>query len=113
MYNKSPKSSDSNKIDLEDMIVDNYRLGKKIGSGAFGEIYIAKHIITNEKYAAKLEPVNSKHPQLKYEAKIYNSLKGGKGIPIIYFYGEIGDYYWMVMEYLGKSLEDLFWYWNK
>ena len=72
MESKSPKSLEQTKVSLEDMIIDNYRLGKKIGSGAFGEIYLAKHIITNEKYAAKLEPVNTKYPQLKYEAKIYN-----------------------------------------
>ena len=100
-------------MDLEQSVVDNYRLEKKIGSGAFGEIYIAKHITTNEKFAVKLEPVSSKHPQLKYEEKIYNYLKGGKGIPVVYFYGEVGDYYWMVMELLGRSLEDLFWYWDK
>ena len=113
MYDKSTASFESKKADLEDTIVDNYRLGKKIGSGAFGEIYLAKHIITNEKFAAKIEPTNTKHPQLKYEAKIYSCLKGGKGIPAIYYYGEVGDYYWMIMEFLGKSIEDLFCYWNK
>lgn len=89
-------------------IVDNYRLEKRIGSGAFGEIYLAKHITTNQSYAVKLEPVNTKHPQLKYEEKIYSYLKGGKGIPVVYFYGEVGDFYVMVMDLLGRSLEDFF-----
>jgi len=52
--------------------------------------------------------VSEKHPQLKYEERVYNYLKGGKGIPTVYFYGEVGDYYCMIMDLLGRSLEDLF-----
>jgi len=80
-------------MDLELTIVDNYKLEKRIGSGAFGEIYLASHISSNQKYACKVEPVSTKHPQLKYEERIYTYLKGGKGIPTVYYYGEVGDYY--------------------
>ena len=97
-------------MDLEQTIVDNYRLEKRIGSGAFGEIYLARHITTKQKFACKVEPVSTKHPQLKYEERVYNYLKGGKGIPAVHFYGEVGDYYCMVIELLGRSLEDLFQY---
>lgn len=93
MYNKPSSSFDESRPNHEGTIVDSYKLGKKIGSGAFGELYLARHVVTNEKFAAKLEPTNTKHPQLKYEAKIYSCLKGGKGIPAIYYYGEVGDYY--------------------
>lgn len=100
-------------MDLEHTIVDNYKLEKKIGGGAFGDIYLAIHQTTGQKYACKVEPTSTKHPQLKYEERVYNYLKGGKGIPNVYFYGEVGDYYCMVMELLGKSLESLFCYCNK
>ena len=100
-------------MDKELKLVHNYRLEKRIGSGAFGEIYLAKHITTHQSYAVKIEPVSTKHPQLKYEEKIYSYLKGGKGIPNVYFYGEVGDYYCMVMDILGRSLEELFCYCNK
>ena len=40
----------------KNLIVGKYfKLGKKLGSGAFGEIYKAKHSKTNEEAAVKLE----------------------------------------------------------
>lgn len=85
-----------------------YKLKKKLGSGAFGEIYLAEDIKTNEEVAVKLEPVKTKFPQLLYETKLYKLFTGGSGIPKIYWYGTEGDYNVMVMELLGPSLEDLF-----
>ena len=35
-----------------------FRLGRKLGSGSFGEIYIATDLGTNEEVAVKLEPRN-------------------------------------------------------
>lgn len=80
-------------MDLEQTIVDKYRLEKRIGNGAFGDIYLARHLSTKQKFACKVEKVTEKHPQLKYEERVYHYLKGGKGIPTVYFYGEVGDYY--------------------
>ena len=47
-------------------IADNFLLfpNKKLGSGAFGEIYKGLNTITNEEIAIKLEPIKVKHPQL-------------------------------------------------
>ena len=46
-----------------DMVVSNkYRLVKKVGSGAFGEIYKASDLNGGEEVAVKLEPVKSKFP---------------------------------------------------
>jgi len=39
-----------------------YQLVKKIGSGAFGEIYEGRHIQTNDKVAIKLEPTRTQFP---------------------------------------------------
>lgn len=85
-----------------------YRLGKKLGSGSFGEIYMGRNMITFEDVAIKLEPLKSKHPQLLYESKLYKILHGGIGVPVVFWYGIEGDYNVMVMELLGPSLEDLF-----
>eukprot|EP00428_Durinskia_dybowskii_P066644 CAMPEP_0170372948 /NCGR_PEP_ID=MMETSP0117_2-20130122/9819_1 /TAXON_ID=400756 /ORGANISM="Durinskia baltica, Strain CSIRO CS-38" /LENGTH=416 /DNA_ID=CAMNT_0010627829 /DNA_START=174 /DNA_END=1427 /DNA_ORIENTATION=+ len=63
---------------------------------------------TGEEVAIKLEPVNSKHPQLIRETKIYRSLNGVVGIPSVRWFGVEGDYNVMVIDLLGKSLEDLF-----
>jgi len=85
-----------------------YRLGRKIGSGSFGDIYLGIHIQTNEEVAIKLESCKTKHPQLMYEAKLYTLLGGGIGIPSVRTFLVEGDYHIMVMDLLGPSLEDLF-----
>jgi len=93
---------------LELRVGGKYRLGKKIGSGSFGDIYLGHNVSSGEDVAIKLESVKSRHPQLLYESKIYRILSGGVGIPNLYWYGVEGDYNVMVMELLGPSLEDLF-----
>ena len=50
----------------------HYRLTRKLGNGAFGEIFHGINLKTNEQYAIKLEPISTKHPQLSYEAKLYS-----------------------------------------
>ena len=96
-------------MDRESLRIGNkYRLGRKIGSGSFGDIYLGIHIQTNEEVAIKLESVKSKHPQLLYESKLYKLLGGGIGIPSVRWFGVEGDYHIMVMDLLGPSLEDLF-----
>ncbi len=63
------------------------------------------------------EPTKAKHPQLFYESKLYMTFQGGSnnttynfiaGVPNVYWCGTQGNYNIMVMELLGKSLEDLF-----
>jgi serine/threonine protein kinase len=95
---------------MELRVGSKFQLNKKIGSGAFGEIYSGRNIKTGEEVAIKLEPVKSKFPQLLYETKLYKLLNGGVGIPKIIWYGTEGDYNSMVMELLGASIEDLFTY---
>lgn len=85
-----------------------YRLKKRIGAGSFGEIYAGENVTTHEEVAIKLEPARTRPPQLLTESKIYKALSGGLGIPAIKWYGVEGDYNVLVMELLGKSIEDLF-----
>ncbi|WFD20685.1 non-specific serine/threonine protein kinase [Malassezia caprae] len=90
-----------------------YRIGKKIGSGSFGDIYLGVNIISGEEVAIKLESVKAKHPQLEYEAKVYKTLAGGVGVPFVRWYGQECDYNAMVIDLLGPSLEDLFNFCNR
>ncbi|KAK5905638.1 hypothetical protein CgunFtcFv8_001577 [Champsocephalus gunnari] len=93
---------------MELRVGNKYRLGRKIGSGSFGDIYLGSNIATGEEVAIKLECVKTKHPQLHIESKFYKMMQGGVGIPSIKWCGAEGDYNVMVMELLGPSLEDLF-----
>ena len=61
-----------------------FKLIKKCGSGAFGEIYQGTNVKTGDEVAIKLEPVKTKFPQLLYETKIYKILNGGAGIAGMY-----------------------------
>ena len=95
------------------IVAKNYKCQKKLGSGAFGEIWMAVHQKTKETVAIKFEDVNSKHQQLYYECKIYlwfhsDSTVIGQAIPQVLYYGTEGNNNLMVMDLLGRSLEDLF-----
>ncbi|KAF0687309.1 Aste57867_20919 [Aphanomyces stellatus] len=93
---------------LELRVGKKFRLGRKIGSGSFGDIYLGTNMTSGEEVAIKLESVKSKHPQLLYESKIYKILNGGLGIPNIRWFGVEGEYNVMVIDLLGPSLENLF-----
>nr|XP_039270566.1 uncharacterized protein LOC120345197 [Styela clava] len=93
---------------MELRVGNKYRLGRKIGSGSFGDIYLGTNISTGEEVAIKLECVKTKHPQLHIESKFYKMMQGGVGIPTVKWCGAEGDYNVLVMELLGPSLEDLF-----
>ena len=55
-----------------DLTANNrYKLGRKIGSGSCGDIFLATNIVSGEEVAVKLESVKTKHPQLLYESKLY------------------------------------------
>lgn len=88
-----------------------WRLKSKIGSGSFGDIYLGVNVVTNEEVAVKLENVNSRHPQLQHEYRLYRTLhsKGNApGIPSVKWYGTEGEYNILVVDLLGPSLEDMF-----
>ncbi|KAK9102534.1 hypothetical protein Sjap_019788 [Stephania japonica] len=71
---------------MEPRVGNKFRLGRKIGSGSFGEIYLGTNIQNNEEVAIKLVT----------------------GIPNVRWFGVEGDYNVLVMDLLGPSLEDLF-----
>nr|CAB3485125.1 unnamed protein product [Digitaria exilis] len=93
---------------MEQVVGGKFKLGKKIGSGSFGELYLAVNVQNGEEVAVKLESVKSRHPQLHYESKLYMLLQGGTGIPHLKWFGVEGEYNVMVIDLLGPSLEDLF-----
>ncbi|KAK9738338.1 Protein kinase domain [Popillia japonica] len=91
------------------MVGPNFRVGKKIGNGNFGELRLGKNMYNNEHVAIKLEPLKSRTPQLNLEYRFYKIMRQHEGIPKVYHIGLCGGKFnALVMELLGPSLEDLF-----
>jgi serine/threonine protein kinase len=89
-------------------VVNNkYKIINKIGSGSFGSIYKGQNIRTKEYIAIKIEPIKTKLKLLKNESLIYQHLKGCDGIPNIKWFGKDDINYYMVIDLLGISLQDL------
>ncbi|XP_031353527.1 casein kinase I-like isoform X2 [Photinus pyralis] len=102
---QSPPASSSGIL----MVGPNYRVGRKIGSGNFGELRLGKNLYNNEHVAIKMEPIKTKAPQLHLEFRFYKILGQTDGIPKVYHLGTCGGRYnALVLELLGPSLEDLF-----
>ncbi|KAE9453390.1 hypothetical protein C3L33_14712, partial [Rhododendron williamsianum] len=110
---------------MEPRVGNKFRLGRKIGSGSFGEIYLGSSPdyfllagswlfrLYVQNFGTIIENVKTKHPQLLYESKLYKILQGGSnelssGVPNVRWFGVEGDYNVLVMDLLGPSLEDLF-----
>jgi len=91
---------------------DKYLLLPNIGSGSFGEVFLLEDNFTKNQYAGKIETIEKdKKSLLKREYKIYCKLKNNGmnfGIPKIIDYLELPKQNILVMDLLGKSLDDLF-----
>lgn len=90
------------------MVGLNFKVGKKIGCGNFGELRLGKNIYNHEHVAIKMEHMKSKAPQLHLEYRFYQLLGRHEGVPEVYYFGSCGKFNALVMELLGPSLEDLF-----
>ncbi|KAJ2974878.1 hypothetical protein NQ176_g5823 [Zarea fungicola] len=94
---------------MKDILIDvQYRLDYKIGEGGFGLVYAGTDTVSNNEVAIKLMHVSDDPEILKAEADTYKVLSGGIGIPQVLWFGQECDYYALVHDLLGPSLEDLF-----
>ncbi len=100
----SLEEEDYEKEILNKTFFNKYKCIKKLGEGSFGMIYKAE--FENEYYALKFEHKNSIN-LLENEAQIMSILKG-PNIPYVKSYGYSGNFNILVMQLLGKSLEDIF-----
>ncbi|SLM36806.1 casein kinase i [Lasallia pustulata] len=94
---------------MKDILIDGkYRVERKVGAGGCGVVYSGSDIKSGEEIAIKLESIRQDLPILEHEATVYKSLAGGVGIPRMRWYGEECEFYVMISDLLGPSLEDLF-----
>ena len=106
--NKDNKENKENKNDnslIGTKLFNKYLIIKKLGEGSFGSIYSAKE--NNDWYAIKFENKNKGQNLLENEAYVMSYLNGFR-IPFVQSFGYSGNYNVLVMELMGKSLEDLF-----
>ena len=91
------------------VLANRFRINKddQLGSGSFGTIYPGLDILTGTQVAVKFELLTAHSPQLYFEARMYEALAGGTGIPKIYYFGQFEKYYCLVMDRLGPSLDTL------
>ena len=86
------------------MINNRYKLIRRIGSGAFGLIFSAKNVNTDEIVAVKLEPT-AKTDTLTHEAAVLQHLSGIPGIPTLRYYGIPDHNRYMVIDLYDKTLQ--------
>lgn len=92
---------------MNNIINNKYTLLNKLGSGSFGSIYKGQNIRTKEYVAIKVEPINDNLNLLKNESIIYQYLNECEYIPKIKWFGKDDAHYYMVIELLSYSLQDL------
>eukprot|EP01096_Ripella_sp_DP13-Kostka_P018283 TRINITY_DN9848_c0_g1_i1.p1 TRINITY_DN9848_c0_g1~~TRINITY_DN9848_c0_g1_i1.p1 ORF type:complete len:827 (+),score=356.27 TRINITY_DN9848_c0_g1_i1:189-2669(+) len=91
------------------LIKGRWKILRKIGQGAFGEIYSGRNVVTSELVAIKVERVDSKKQVLKLEVAVLKKLQSA-GCPYVVTFitcGRHNDYNYMVMELLGENISEL------
>ena len=107
MINSSLNESSEKDNLINELFFNKYKLIKKIGKGSYGIIYLCKDIASNEFFAAKLQNKNIYTNSLQNEYQIMKDINIDK-IPNAKFYGENNLYNILIMQLLGKPLEDIF-----
>lgn len=77
-------------------------------SGSFGDIFFGENLDSHDKVAIKLERSNDRSAQLYNERKFYLIIGSITGFPKMFWFGQWENYNAIVIELLGKNLEDVF-----
>lgn len=86
-----------------------FEIDKKLGAGCFGEVWRGHDTTTKESVAVKFEDFQGHALQLEHEVEVLRLLAKPvqpQGFAQCFWWGHEGRFHCMVMELLGKSLED-------
>jgi len=86
-----------------------YEIDRLLGAGCFGQVWLFQQVNTKERVAVKFEDVMVKGPQLEHEVMVLDLLsrpQRPQGVVECFYHGQEGRYQCLVMELLGRSLED-------
>jgi serine/threonine protein kinase len=87
--------------------MNKYIIVEKLAKGTFGTIFKGQNRLTKEYVAIKVAQYeNNEYNNLKFEAKLYQYINrfSAKGIPKLKWYGNSGQYNYLVTELLGEPL---------
>eukprot|EP00026_Physarum_polycephalum_P007482 Phypoly_transcript_07544.p1 GENE.Phypoly_transcript_07544~~Phypoly_transcript_07544.p1 ORF type:complete len:475 (+),score=79.62 Phypoly_transcript_07544:105-1529(+) len=101
------KSTESVSFAGSSLIKGRWKVLKKIGAGAFGEIFSGKNVITNEMVAIKVERVDNKKQVLKLEVAVLKKLQACPFVCRFITCGRFNEYNYLIMELLGENLSEL------
>jgi serine/threonine protein kinase len=80
-------------------------LRRRIGSGAFGEVFEGVHTITRERIAVKMSSATTTLNTLTHEARVYKLLGSRPGFCEMKLYGMQGGFRYLGMTLLGDPLD--------
>jgi len=93
------------------LIINNrYVIDKRIGKGSFGDVYLGFDQQDQNPVAIKVEKdEGQKTVVLSHEYAVYQTIHENSFlIPKVYWFGKVDQYYIMIMQNLGQSLDHLF-----
>ena len=92
---------------MSECIGEIYRITKKLGKGAFGEIYASENTQSHEQVASKFASTPEQGVQLLRESKIYRYFANAFGFPAVHWYVKHKESSVIVMDLYSSSLEQL------
>ncbi|TFK87477.1 CK1/CK1 protein kinase [Polyporus arcularius HHB13444] len=88
-------------------LIANHLVGRKLGAGFSGAIFVARNIHSQHEVALKLQPIDEPCPTNRYERAFYPALQGGKGMPTLWAAGQEGPWDYLAIDLLGRSLDSI------
>ncbi|CAF1231586.1 unnamed protein product [Rotaria sp. Silwood1] len=106
---KNNEHSDKNiSLDKIQIVANRFITIRRLGSGGFGEVYLAKDKNQNDLLIAiKFENINTSRPQLSIEKYVFEIMYECSYIPKMFYFGIHNEYTVLAMDLLGPSVEDL------